>query len=55
VLANAEKHVDDLEAHIKQGEKLVEEKQDTVDEIKSKEATTNVGDLESAKMINKAK
>ena len=55
MLFNAQKHVDDLESHMKQGEKLIEEKQDTVDEIKSKEATTNVGDLESAKMIMKAK
>jgi hypothetical protein len=42
VLANAQKHVDDLEAHIKQGEKLIEEKQDTIDEINSKEALFNV-------------
>jgi hypothetical protein len=55
VLSNAQKHVDDLETHIKQGERLVEEKQDTIDNIKTKEATTNVGDLESAKMIMKAK
>lgn len=55
VLANAQKHVDDLEAHIKQGEKLLEEKQDAVDEIKTKEQTTNVGDLEAAKQIKKAK
>ena len=55
VLSNAQKHVDDLEAHIKQGEKLIEEKQDNIDDIKSKEATTNVGDLEAAKMIMKAK
>jgi hypothetical protein len=44
VLANAQKHVDDLEAHIKQGEKLIEEKQETIHDIKSKEASTNVGD-----------
>lgn len=49
VLQNAQKHVDDLEAHIKQGEKLLEEKEDAIDEIKSKVATTNVGDVEAAK------
>ena len=54
VLSNAQKHVDDLEAHIKQGEKLLEEKEDAIDEISSKVATTNVGDVEAAKTIKKA-
>jgi chromosome segregation ATPase len=54
VLSNAQKHVDDLEAHIKQGEKLLEEKEDAIDEISSKVATTNVGDVEAAKTIKRA-
>lgn len=55
VLSNAQKHVDDLEAHIKQGEKLLEEKEDAEEEIKTKLATTNVGDVEAAKNIKRAK
>ena len=55
VLDNAQKHVDDLEAHIKQGEKLLEEKEDAIDEITTKVKTTNVGDVEAATQINKAK
>ena len=55
VLLNAQKHVEDLEAHIKQGEKLLEEKEETIDEIKTKVATTNVGDVEAAKNIQRAK
>jgi hypothetical protein len=54
-LSNAQKHVDDLEAHIKQGEKLLEEKEDAEEEIKTKLATTNVGDVEAAKNIKRAK
>lgn len=54
-MSNAQKHVDDLEAHIKQGEKLLEEKEDAIDEIKTKVATTNVGDVEAAKNIKSAK
>ena len=39
----------DLETHIKQGEQLLEQKEDEIDEITKKVATTNVADVEAAR------
>jgi hypothetical protein len=41
VLNNAEKHVKDLESHIKKGEKLVEDKKDQMSCIEKKLNATN--------------
>lgn len=54
VLENAKNHVSDLEDHIKQGEKLIEVKETSIDQIESKLDKTNDADVGQAKMIQKS-
>lgn len=54
VLDNAKKHVSELEDHIKQGEKLVDAKDKSIDQIESKLAKTADADVGQAKMIASA-
>ncbi len=51
VLENAKMHVTDLEDHIKQGEKLIEAKDTSIDQIEAKLDKTNDSDVGQAKMI----
>lgn len=41
VLINAEKHVADLESHIKKGQKLVEDKSKKLEKVEKEVNTTN--------------
>ena len=52
VLDNAQSHVTDLEDHIKQGESLLEAKENKIEEIESKLKKTNDADVGQAKLIS---
>ena len=45
VLENAKHHVSDLEDHIKQGEKLIDVKDTSIDQIEAKLDRTNDADV----------
>ena len=52
MLDNAKSHVTDLEDHIKQGEKLLEVKDNSIEEIETKLKKTNDADIGQAKLIS---
>ena len=51
VLNNAQKHVADLESHIKKGEKLVDDKSKKLDKLEKSVKATNQVDVAAAKVI----
>jgi len=52
VLDNAKKHVSDLEDHIKQGGKLIDAKDNSINNIERKLAKTSDVDVGQAKLIS---
>lgn len=55
VLANAQKHVKDLESHIKKGEKLIEKKERELGELEGNINATDSVDVKLAKEGNNIK